>query len=207
MNTSVRALEYYDKFFDVPYPLPKYECIAIADFACGAMENWGLVTYRQVIVTLHTHQLILFCKPERTCLHLLSIHIFFYRESCVLVDPQKTSSAIKQWVAIVVNHEMAHQWFGNLVTMEWWTHIWLNEGFASFMENECTNTLFPEFDIWTQFVSNALIAALELDSLENSHPIEVEVGHPSEVDEIFDKISYFKVKFNIVVITRLIVDC
>merc|ERR1719245_2621447 len=159
LEASKRALEYYTEFFNVPYPLPKYECIAIADFECGAMENWGLVTYR---------------------------------ESCVLVDPANTSSASKQWVAIVVDHEMAHQWFGNLVTMEWWTHLWLNEGFASFMENECTNALFPEFDIWTQFVSGTLIAALELDALENSHPIEVEVGHPAEVDEIFDNISYNK---------------
>ncbi len=159
LKCSVKALEYYTEFFDVPYPLPKYECIALADFQCGAMENWGLVTYR---------------------------------ETCVLVDPKNTSSASKQWIAVVVNHEMAHQWFGNLVTMEWWTHLWLNEGFASFMENQCTNVLFPEFDMWTQFVADTLIAALELDALDSSHPIEVEVGHPSEVDEIFDNISYNK---------------
>ena len=66
---------------------------------------------------------------------------------------------------------MAHQWFGNLVTMEWWTHLWLNEGFASFMENQCTNELFPEFDVWTQFVADTLISALELDALDSSHPI------------------------------------
>ena len=71
--------------------------------------------------------------------------------------------------------------------------MWLNEGFASFMENTCTNELYPEFGIWTQFVSNTLVDALELDALKNSHPIEVEVGHPSEVDEIFDAISYNKV--------------
>ncbi len=159
LNCSVKALEFYTKFFDVPYPLPKYECIALADFQCGAMENWGLVTYR---------------------------------ETCVLVDPKNTSSASKQWVAVVVNHEMAHQWFGNLVTMGWWTHLWLNEGFASFMENQCTDELFPEFGMWTQFVADTLIVALELDALESSHPIEVEVGHPSEVDEIFDNISYNK---------------
>ena len=87
---------------------------------------------------------------------------------------------------------MAHQWFGNLVTMEWWTHLWLNEGFASFMENTCTNDLYPQFDIWTQFVTDTLISALELDALKNSHAIEVEVGHPAEVDEIFDNISYNK---------------
>ena len=159
LDTSIRALEYYTDFFDVAYPLPKYDCIAIADFQMGAMENWGLVTYR---------------------------------ESCILVDPKNTSSASKQWIAIVVNHEMAHQWFGNLVTMEWWTHLWLNEGFASFCENNCTHALFPEFDIWTQFVADTLMEALQLDALENSHPIEVPVGHPSEVEEIFDTISYNK---------------
>ena len=67
---------------------------------------------------------------------------------------------------LVVTHEMAHQWFGNLVTMEWWTHLWLNEGFASFMENTCTNDLYPQFDIWTQFVTDTLIPALELDALK-----------------------------------------
>ena len=159
LETSIRAITYYKDFFGVSYPLPKYDCIAIADFQMGAMENWGLVTFR---------------------------------ESAVLVDPKNTSAKTKQWVAIVVTHEMAHQWFGNLVTMEWWTHLWLNEGFASFMENTCTNDLFPEMDIWTQFVSDTLIPALELDALKNSHPIEVEVGHPSEVDEIFDNISYNK---------------
>ena len=159
LDTSIKAITYYKDFFGVPYPLPKYDCIAIADFQMGAMENWGLVTFR---------------------------------ETAVLVDPKNTSASTKQWVAIVVTHEMAHQWFGNLVTMEWWTHLWLNEGFASFMENTCTNDLFPEMDIWTQFVSDTLISALELDALKNSHPIEVEVGHPNEVDEIFDNISYNK---------------
>lgn len=159
LDASIRSLEFYTEFFDVKYPLPKYDCIAVADFECGAMENWGLVTYR---------------------------------ETCILMDPANTSAANKQWIAIVVTHEMAHQWFGNLVTMEWWTHLWLNEGFASFCENYCTDKLFPEFDMWTQFVSNTLIAALELDALESSHPIEVEVGHPDEVQEIFDNISYNK---------------
>ena len=159
LESSKRAIQFYNDFFGVPYPLKKYDCIAIADFQCGAMENWGLVTFR---------------------------------ESAVLADPANTSSSSKQWIAIVVTHEMAHQWFGNLVTMEWWTHLWLNEGFASFMENTCTHALFPQYDIWTQFVANTLIHALELDALKNSHPIEVDVGHPSEVDEIFDDISYNK---------------
>lgn len=111
---------------------------------------------------------------------------------CLLVDPQNTSAVSKQWIALVVGHELAHQWFGNLVTMEWWTHLWLNEGYASFVEFLCVDYLFPEYDIWTQFVNDSYIKALELDSLKNSHPIEVPVGNPSEIDEIFDDISYNK---------------
>lgn len=109
-----------------------------------------------------------------------------------MVDTENTSAVQKQWIALVVGHELAHQWFGNLVTMEWWTHLWLNEGYASFVEYLCVDHLFPEYDIWTQFVNETYMRALELDSLENSHPIEVPVGHPSEIDEIFDDISYNK---------------
>lgn len=108
------------------------------------------------------------------------------------MDRENTSAVRKQWIALIVGHELAHQWFGNLVTMEWWTHLWLNEGYASFVEFLCVNRLFPEYDIWTQFVNDIYIKALELDCLKNSHPIEVPVGHPSEIDEIFDDISYNK---------------
>ena len=71
-------------------------------------------------------------------------------------------------------HELAHQWFGNLVTMEWWTHLWLNEGFATFIEYLCVDhCLGPEYDIWTQFNSQTYSPALKGDALANSHPIEV----------------------------------
>jgi len=76
--------------------------------------------------------------------------------------------------------------------MEWWTHLWLNEGYATFVEFLCVDFLFPEYDIWTQFVADTYTRALELDCLKNSHPIEVPVGNPSEIDEIFDDISYSK---------------
>lgn len=159
LEVATKVLPYYKDYFNIAYPLPKIDLIAIADFSAGAMENWGLVTYR---------------------------------ETCLLVDPENTSAARKQWIALVVGHELAHQWFGNLVTMEWWTHLWLNEGYASFVEFLCVNHLFPQYDIWTQFVTDMYIRALELDCLKNSHPIEVPVGHPSEIDEIFDDISYDK---------------
>ncbi|KZC12138.1 Puromycin-sensitive aminopeptidase [Dufourea novaeangliae] len=159
LETAVKVLPYYKTYFGIAYPLPKIDLIAIADFSAGAMENWGLVTYR---------------------------------ETCLLVDPQNTSSFRKQWIALVVAHELAHQWFGNLVTMKWWTHLWLNEGYASFVEYLCVAYLFPEYDIWTQFLTDTYTGALELDALKNSHPIEVPVCHPAEIDEIFDEISYNK---------------
>nr|AAG48733.1 puromycin-sensitive aminopeptidase [Drosophila melanogaster] len=159
LEVATKVLPYYQDYFNIAYPLPKMDLIAISDFSAGAMENWGLVTYR---------------------------------ETFVLVDPKNTSLMRKQSIALTVGHEIAHQWFGNLVTMEWWTHLWLNEGYASFVEFLCVHHLFPEYDIWTQFVTDMYTRALELDSLKNSHPIEVPVGHPSEIDEIFDEISYNK---------------
>ena len=115
-----------------------------------------------------------------------------YRESTLLIDGERSSTANKQWVALVIAHELAHQWFGNLVTMEWWTHLWLNEGFASFIEYLAIDHIFPDWDIWTQFVSSEMGIAYKLDALSSTHPIEVEVGHPAEISEIFDKVSYSK---------------
>nr|XP_058942473.1 puromycin-sensitive aminopeptidase-like [Pocillopora verrucosa] len=159
LEVAQKTLPFYKEYFEISYPLPKMDLIAIPDFAAGAMENWGLVTYR---------------------------------ETALLVDPENSSSAAKQWVGLVVGHEIAHQWFGNLITMEWWTHLWLNEGFASWIEYLCVDHCFPEWDIWTQFVTSEFSRAMELDALANSHPIEVPVGHPGEIDEIFDAISYSK---------------
>ncbi|KAI3902393.1 hypothetical protein MKW92_009140 [Papaver armeniacum] len=116
-----------------------------------------------------------------------------YRESLLLHDDQHSSTANKQQVCITVAHEvaLAHQWFGNLVTIEWWTHIWLNEGFATWMSYWAADCLFPEWNIWTQFADHSN-EGLTLDGLAASHPIEVEIKHPSETFEIFDAISYKK---------------
>lgn len=159
LNVAVKALQYYEEYFKIPYPLPKVDLIAIADFCAGAMENWGLITYR---------------------------------ETALLIDDANSSAHARQWVSLVVCHELAHQWFGNLVTMEWWTHLWLNEGFATFMEYLATDHCLPEYNIWTQFISHDFKRALDLDAVDNSHPIEVPVNHPDEIDEIFDVISYSK---------------
>ncbi len=159
LSVAVKTLEFYTDYFKIKYPLPSMDLVAIPDFAAGAMENWGAVTYR---------------------------------ETALLVDPENSSTHNKQWVALVIAHELAHQWFGNLVTMEWWTHLWLNEGFASYMEYVAVNHMFPEWNIWTQFVYMDHARALELDGLKNTHAIEVEVNHPAEISEIFDEVSYSK---------------
>ncbi len=159
LDTAVKALLFYEEYFDIKYPLAVLDLIAIPDFAAGAMENWGAVTFR---------------------------------ETALLVDENLTSAGSKQWVALVIAHELAHMWFGNLVTMEWWTHLWLNEGFACFIEYLAVDKLFPQFDIWTQFIATEHNSALSLDGLKNTHPIEIPVKHPSEINEIFDEVSYAK---------------
>ncbi len=159
LEVTIKVLDFYEKYFDIKYPLNTLDMVAIPDFIHGAMENWGAVTYR---------------------------------ESALLVDEKHSSAVNKQWVALVIAHELAHQWFGNLVTMEWWTHLWLNEGFASYIEYLAVDKLFPEWDIWTQFATNDLGVALRLDALESTHPIEATVYHPNEISEIFDEVSYSK---------------
>jgi len=102
-----------------------------------------------------------------------------FREERLVVDAQQTSALSKQSVALVVGHEVSHQWFGNLVTMEWWTELWLNEGYASFVEFLAVDHIFPDYDIWSQFTTDVLIPALVLDSLSSSHPVEVEIKSPA----------------------------
>ncbi|KAL3650734.1 AP-1 complex subunit mu-1-like [Castilleja foliolosa] len=158
LDVAVKTLGIYKEYFAVPYSLPKLDMIAIPDFAAGAMENYGLVTYR---------------------------------ETALLYDDKHSAAANKQRVAVVVAHELAHQWFGNLVTMEWWTHLWLNEGFATWVAYLACDGLFPDWQIWTQFLDEST-AGLRLDALSESHPIEVDINHAGEIDEIFDAISYKK---------------
>ncbi|CAK9008253.1 unnamed protein product [Durusdinium trenchii] len=158
LEVAVKALDGYDDYFGLPYPLPKLDMIAIPEFAAGAMENWGLVTYREVD----------------------------------LLIAEGASRKQMQRVCIVVTHELAHQWFGNLVTMNWWDDLWLNEGFASWCENYMAHEIFPDFAMWDQFTSDTQAAAMRLDSLRSSHPIQVPIKHAEEVEEVFDAISYCK---------------
>ncbi|OTB08749.1 hypothetical protein M426DRAFT_316768 [Hypoxylon sp. CI-4A] len=159
LDLAARTLEYYEKIFGAEFPLPKMDMVAIPDFAAGAMENWGLITYRVVDLIL---------------------------------DEKASGAAMKERVAEVVQHELAHQWFGNLVTMDWWEGLWLNEGFATLMSWLSCNYFYPEWKVWENYVTDNLQSALGLDSLRSSHPIEVPVKRASEVDQIFDAISYSK---------------
>ena len=159
LEAAVNLTDYYEQYFGVRYPLPKQDLIAIPDFGAGAMENWGLITYR---------------------------------ETSLLFSPDKSSSKSQQWVGIVVAHELAHQWFGNLVTTRWWNDLWLNEGFASWMEYKGVAHIRPDWDMMEQFWSSKLYPALHLDSLSTSHPVSVPVRDPKEIEAIFDTISYKK---------------
>mmetsp|Transcript_1550 Transcript_1550/g.3923 ORF Transcript_1550/g.3923 Transcript_1550/m.3923 type:complete len:885 (-) Transcript_1550:120-2774(-) len=159
LQCCIRALDFYNDFFGIPYPLPKMDMIAIPDFAAGAMENWGLVTYREV---------------------------------ALLCDEATVSATQKQRICTVIAHELAHQWFGNLVTMEWWDDLWLNEGFANWMQTFASDKLFPDWHIWESYVGTEQQRALQLDALRSSHPIQVPIAHAEEVEEVFDAISYCK---------------
>lgn len=159
LKCCIRALDFYNDFFGIPYPLPKVDMIAIPDFSAGAMENWGLITYREV---------------------------------ALLCDEQTVSATQKQRICSVIAHELAHQWFGNLVTMGWWDDLWLNEGFANWMQTFASDKLHPEWNIWESYVGVEQQRALQLDALRSSHPIQVPIKEAEEVEEVFDAISYCK---------------
>ncbi|XP_076127017.1 endoplasmic reticulum aminopeptidase 1b [Alosa pseudoharengus] len=158
LHAAARLLDFYDDYFDIPYPLPKQDLAAIPDFQSGAMENWGLTTYR---------------------------------ETALLFDPEKSSASDKLGITMVIAHELAHQWFGNLVTMQWWNDLWLNEGFAKFMEFVSVNITNPELQVEDYFLGKCF-EAMEVDSLPSSHPVSTQVENPAQIQEMFDDVSYDK---------------
>ncbi|SCU86799.1 LAMI_0D03642g1_1 [Lachancea mirantina] len=158
-NLTAKTLDFFERTFGIKYPLPKLDNVAVHEFSAGAMENWGLVTYRVVDL---------------------------------LLDRENSTLDRVERVAEVVQHELAHQWFGNLVTMDWWEGLWLNEGFATWMSWYSCNEFEPEWKVWEQYVADNLQSALTLDSLRSSHPIEVPVKRADEINQIFDAISYSK---------------
>ena len=158
LNYTKTFLKFFEDYFHIKYPLPKLDIIAIPDFASGAMENWGAITYREI----------------------------------ALLGDENTSVVIKQNIAITVAHELAHQWFGNLVTMQWWDDLWLNESFATFMSYKAVHDAYPEWDLPLQYFEDTIADALNADEIESTHPISVHVNTTGEIDEIFDNISYDK---------------
>ncbi|KAL9111585.1 MAG: hypothetical protein Q9227_004073 [Pyrenula ochraceoflavens] len=153
------TLDYFSELFGIDYPLPKADLLAVHDFALGAMENWGLVTYRA---------------------------------NQVLFDEKESDPFFRNRIAYVVCHELAHQWYGNLVTFSWWNDIWLNEGFATWAGWLAVSHHHPEWDVWSQFISGVMEDAFRLDSVRASHPVEVSVRNALEIDQAFDAISYNK---------------
>ncbi|MEM3841435.1 MAG: M1 family metallopeptidase, partial [Candidatus Micrarchaeaceae archaeon] len=153
-----KFLQFYEEYFGIKYPLPKMDLIAIPDFAAGAMENWGAVTFREI----------------------------------ALLCDESSPLKVKQNVAITIAHEFAHQWFGDLATMEWWNDLWLNESFATLMSYKAVSAVFPEWDIEKKFLIDTFKSAFASDQLASTHPVSVEVRSPGEIDEIFDNISYEK---------------
>lgn len=158
LEASLKLLDFYENYFDINYPLPKLDLVAIPDFGSGAMENWGLITYR---------------------------------ETSLLFDPKTSSASDKLWVTTVIAHELAHQWFGNLVTMEWWNDIWLNEGFANYMELISVNATYPELQFDDHFME-VCFEVIQRDSLNSSRPISNQAKTPTQIQEMFDTISYNK---------------
>ncbi|XP_025293362.3 aminopeptidase N [Canis lupus dingo] len=155
-------LDFFSRHYDTPYPLNKSDQIALPDFNAGAMENWGLVTYR---------------------------------ESALLYDPQSSSIGNKERVVTVIAHELAHQWFGNLVTLEWWNDLWLNEGFASYVEYLGADYAEPTWNLKDLIVLNEVYRVMAVDALASSHPLSSpasEVNTPAQISEVFDSISYSK---------------
>ncbi len=152
------AIPWFQQYYGIRYPGDKIDLVALPDFASGAMENLGCITFREVLL---------------------------------LVDPDRANQIDLQEVADVVNHELAHMWFGDLVTMRWWNGLWLNEAFATFMETAATDAFRPDWDRWSNF-SLSKTSALEIDGLASTRPIEYPVVTPADADDMFDVLTYHK---------------
>ena len=152
LDIAVRSIEFYEDYYGVKYPIPQSLHIALPDFSAGAMENWGLVTYREVY----------------------------------LVVDENSTFASRQQVALVIAHELAHQWFGNLVTMKWWDDLWLNESFANMMEYVCVDAIEPSWNIFEDFQTSGVPSALKRDATDGVQSVHVEVKHPDEINTLFD---------------------
>jgi puromycin-sensitive aminopeptidase len=158
LEVAGHALEFFSEWFGIEYPAEKLDLLAIPDFAFGAMENLGCVTFR---------------------------------EALLLVDPARASRLELERVADVITHEIAHMWFGDLVTMRWWNGIWLNEAFATMMELLCVDAFRPQWQRWVSFGIERDVA-MATDALHSTRPVEYPVGPPEEAQGMFDVLTYQK---------------
>lgn len=159
LDLTKKFLSYFQEYSKVPYPLPKLDMIALPDFAAGAMENWGAITFREIFL---------------------------------LFDSDTTSTIVKKRIAMIIAHEIWHQWSGNLVTMRWWNDLWLNESFATFMAYKAVDHFFPDWGMWEDFIGEETESAFTDDSIKSTHSIDVDVKDPHQIEELFDAISYSK---------------
>ncbi|MDO4680941.1 MAG: M1 family metallopeptidase [Aerococcus sp.] len=174
LDIAKRSIEFYEDYYQTSYPLPHSWQLALPDFSAGAMENWGLVTYR---------------------------------EAYLLLNPENTSLDTKRLVATVIAHELAHQWFGDLVTMKWWDDLWLNESFANMMEYVAVDAIEPDWHIWELFQTSEAPAALQRDATDGVQSVHVDVNDPAEIDSLFDgAIVYAKGSRLLVMVRALIGD-
>jgi puromycin-sensitive aminopeptidase len=158
LEVGAFALQWYQDYYGIPYPTDKCDMIALPDFAAGAMENLGCITYR---------------------------------ENVLLADPTTATQIELQTLADVITHELAHMWFGDLVTMKWWNGIWLNEAFATFMEVACCDAYRPSWQRWTSFSLERTVA-FETDALASTRAVEFPVEAPHDCDGMFDVLTYQK---------------
>ncbi len=158
LEAGAFALQYLAEYYDIPYPGDKLDMIGVPDFAWGAMENLGAVTYR---------------------------------ETALLVDKKRATQDEMARVADVIAHELAHMWFGDLVTMKWWNGIWLNEAFATFMELKCVDAFRPDWKRWLTF-AHFRASSMDVDGLSSTRPVEFPVASPEEANAMFDTLTYGK---------------
>ena len=159
LECAAFCLRYFRSYYGIPYPGDKIDHLAIPDFAFGAMENLGCITYR---------------------------------ETALLTDPDTATTSELIRILDVIAHELAHMWFGDLVTMRWWNGIWLNEAFASFMEMKAAEAMRPEWKRWLSFAGGERPWAYGVDSLASTRPVEFKVDSPEEAHEMFDALTYGK---------------
>lgn len=162
LNKTGPILSFFEKYYNISYPLSKSDQIALPDFSAGAMENWGLITYR---------------------------------ETALLYNPEVSSNGDKEWVATVIAHELAHMWFGNLVTTRWWNDLWLNEGFATYVSYLGADFAEPTWNMKDLIVLNEITGVMGVDALASSHPLsskEEDIQRPEQISQLFDSITYSK---------------